>query len=152
MTAGESLESRNKILGPFMTASGFAYVQGTAGRSSGRNLASGTRLRKNRKLEMHYRRGLGRVTYPVGGDARRDEAFTGALLGPEGGNDWPGFSAGPTDALRDLLYGLEDFAGDSLAGPGLIFKQHVLDVHAAGKRNRIERLGQRWPRAIEEAE
>jgi hypothetical protein len=152
MAAGESLESRNKVLGPSTTASGFAYAQGTAGWSSGGNMASGARLRKNRKLEMHYRRGLRRVTYPAGGDAPRDEAFMRALLGPEGGNDCPGFSAGPMDALRDLLYGLEDFAGDSLAGTGLIFKQHVLDVHAAGKLNRIERLGQRWPRAIEEAE
>ena len=75
-----------------------------------------------------------------------------ALLGPEGGNHYPGYSTDPMDSFRDLLYDLEHFAGDFLGGAGQIFKQCVLDVHAARKLNGIERLDQRWPRSIEETE
>jgi hypothetical protein len=152
MTAGESLANGNKILGPFMTARGYAYDQGTAGRSSGGNFTSGAYEREDRKLEIHYRHGLGLVTYLVGLDSLQHEAFMRALLGPEGGNHCPGFSTDPLVSFRDLLFDLEHFAGDFLGGGGQIFKQCVLDVLTARKLNGIERLEQRWPRSIEETE
>jgi hypothetical protein len=151
MVASDILRSGAGILSDFMTSRGFVYIQETAGRSSGGNFASGAYVRRDRKLEIHYRHSLGLVSYHIGTSSLRHETLMRALLGPEGGNHYPGFSDDPMDAFRDLLHDLEHFAADFLSGPGQIFKQCVLDARAARRLNRIERLEQRWPNSVEEA-
>jgi hypothetical protein len=150
MVVSEILRSGTEILNALMTSRGFVYIQGTAGRSSGGNFASGAYVPEDRKLEMHYRHGLGLVTNHIGTDSLRHETLMRALLGPDGGNHYPGFSDDPMDAFRDLLFDLERFAADFMSGAGQIFKQCLLEVRAARKLNRIERLEQRWPNSIEE--
>jgi hypothetical protein len=150
MATGEILRSGAEILSTFMTSMGFVYIQERAGRGSGGDFASGAYVREDRKLEIHYRHSLGLVTYHIGTSLLRHETLMRALLGPEGGNHYPGFSDDLLDAFRDLLYDLEHFAVDFLSGPGNIFKQCVLDAQAARKLSRIERLEQHWPNSIEE--
>jgi hypothetical protein len=145
MVASEILRSGTEILSAFMTSRGFVYIQGTSGRSSGGDFASGAYVREDRKLEIHYRHSLGLVTYHIGTNSLRHEILMRALLGPEGGNHYPGFSDDPIDAFRDLLYDLEYFASDFLSGTGRIFERCLLQAHAAKKLSGIERLEQRWP-------
>jgi len=150
MVASQILRSGTEILGAFMTSRGFVYIQEMAGASSGGDFASGAYVREDRKLEIHYRHGLGLVTYHIGNNSLRHETLMRALLGLEGGNHYPGFSDDPMDAFRDLLYDLEHFAADFLSGAGQIFEQCRLEARAARKLSRIERLEQRWPNSIEE--
>lgn len=150
MVASEILQSGAGILSALMTSKSFVYLPGTTGSSSGGNFASGAYVREDRKLEIHYRHGLGLVTYHIGANSLRHETLMRALLGPDGGNHYPGFSDDPLDAFRDLLYDLEHFAEDFLNGAGLIFEQCLLEARAARKLDRFERLEQRWPNSIEE--
>jgi hypothetical protein len=41
-----------------------------------------------------------------------------ALLGKNGGNQYPGFSEDPSDGFRDLNYDLSHVCGDFLSGAG----------------------------------
>ena len=48
-----------------------------------------------------------------------------AVLGANGGNHYPGFSAERLSAFEDLKFDLEHFAGDFVLGDGVRFARHV---------------------------
>jgi hypothetical protein len=148
--AAEILQRGADLLDPIMRAHSFSYAAGPTGTSSNGSFASGAYSRDDRKLEIHYRQSLGLVTYHVGGYSLRHEVFMRALLGPEGGNRFPGFSSEPMDAFRDLQYDLRTHAGDFLSGSGEVFRRCVESARAARKLSGIERAEHRWPNSIEE--
>jgi hypothetical protein len=49
-----------------------------------------------------------------------------ALLGKNGGSQYPGFSEDPLDGFRDLSYDLSHFCGDFLSGSGEEFEGCVI--------------------------
>ena len=56
------------------------------------------------------------VTYHVGERHVEHPAYMRAVLGPDGGNQYPGFSAEPLDAFRHLANDLTKFCGGFLSG------------------------------------
>jgi hypothetical protein len=138
------------LLNPLLLSHNFSYAAGHSGKSSNGYFASGSYSRDDRKLEIHYRHSLGLVTYHVGARSLRHEVFMRALLGPEGGNRYPGFSSEPISAFQDLQYDLKTYATDFLSGNGEVFRTCVESARAARKLSGIERAEQRWPNSIKE--
>jgi hypothetical protein len=148
LAAMKSLETLRRgidILDPLMRSNGFLFAEGPAGPSSGGNFASGTYIKGNRSLEIHFRGGLGLVTYHIGSDRLPHEVFMRAMLGPSGGNRYPGFSDDPLEAFRDLRYDLENYSADFLSGSGEVFQDCVKIARVAGNLSPLERMEQRWP-------
>ena len=106
-----------------MTPKGFTFTQSESGMSSGGYFASGQFVKSDRKLEIHFRRSLGRVIYHIGSLTLLHEAYMRALLGRNGLNEYPCFSDSPLDGFRHLRSDLANFCGDFLHGSGEEFKQ-----------------------------
>jgi hypothetical protein len=70
MNAEETFSQGCKILEAPLVASGFQFISGQAGESSGGHFASGAYVRQGRKFEVHFRHSLGLVW--VGVDSGND--------------------------------------------------------------------------------
>jgi hypothetical protein len=114
----EILRAGAEILRPIMEPSGFAFVEGQSGGSSGGRFARGDFVRGDRRLELHLRHSLGLVTYHVGPYSATHDAYMREVLGGRGGNHYPGFPSDPLDGFRHLAHDLATFAGDFLTGDG----------------------------------
>lgn len=147
--AYEALQQGVQILDPVMHAYDFEYRDGSVGASSGGQFASGEFVRGDRRLELHFRYSLGLVSYHIGADALRHELYMRALLGPELGNRYPGFSDDGIEGFRGLRYDLETFAEDFLSGSGETF-QKCSEVRAARTLSGLQRMEQRWPASLSE--
>ena len=112
----EILREGCTILDPGMSEHGFHFVEAGAGRGSGGPYASGAYVNEDRRLEIHYRFALGLVTYHFGQISIDHESYMHVLLGENGGNKYPGFSADPLAAFHDLAYDLQNFATAFLEG------------------------------------
>lgn len=126
MNALETFRAGSIILDEVMNPHGFFLVEGTSGKSSGGNFASGEYVRGNRRLEIHFRHSLGLVTYHMGDLSLTHESYMRVLLGKNGGNKYPGFSDDPLDGFRHLSYDLSHFCGDFLEGSGEGFERCVV--------------------------
>lgn len=110
------LERGCKILESVLGPHGFQLQPGDTGVSSGGRFASGFFVRGNRKLELHFRYSLGLVRYHFGAHEVSHDDYLWALLGPSGGNKYPGFGEDPLDGFRDLVYDLEHYGRDFVSG------------------------------------
>jgi hypothetical protein len=146
----EALRQGVQILDPVMRAHGFEYGDGSTGACSGGPFVSGEFVRGDRRLELHFRFSLGLVTYHIGRDALRHELYMRALLGPNLGNRYPGFSDDTIEGFRGLRYDLETFAGDFLSGSGEAFRRCLLEVRAARALSGMQRMEQKWPPSLSE--
>src|SRR5579859_7549970 len=99
-TPGEILERGCSILDPILLKNGFTRGDVASGKSSGGPSASTIYTNGSRKLELHFRFSLGLVTYHFDSVSLTHEAYMRALLGPRGGNEYPGYSNDPLDAFR----------------------------------------------------
>jgi hypothetical protein len=81
VTTLETLRRGTEILGPLLSGNGFNYREGGACKSSGGDYASGSYIKDDWVLEIHFRHGLGLVTYRIGSESIRHEVFMRALLG-----------------------------------------------------------------------
>jgi hypothetical protein len=124
----ETFRAGCAILDDVMNAQGFFLIKGPSGNSSGGNFASGEFVKADRRLAVHLRNSLGLVTYHVGSLSIKHEAYMRALLGPDGGNRYPGFSTDRLDGFRNLAYDLAHFCGDFLNGSGEEFKRCVINA------------------------
>ena len=109
MNALETFRAGCKILDDVMNPCGFCLIEGASGKSSGGNFASGEYVRGDRKLEIHFRYSLGLVTYRIGSLSLTHESYMRALLGKNGGNQYPGFSDDPLEGFRHLSHDLAHF-------------------------------------------
>ena len=125
MNALETFRTGCKILDEVLNPHGFFLVEGASGESSGGNFARGEYVRGNRRLEAHFRYSLGLVTYHLGDLSLTHESYMRALLGKNGGNQYPGFSNNPLDGFRHLSYDLAHFCGNFLNGSGEEFERCV---------------------------
>jgi hypothetical protein len=113
----EVLAAGRGIVEPVMAAHGFVWVAGAEGQSSGGTFASGSFVRGNRCLELNFRHSLGLVAYHLGDRSVDHAAYMRAVLGVNGGNQYPGFSSDPIDGFRHLAHDLESFCQSFLSGP-----------------------------------
>ncbi len=126
MNALETFRAGCKILDEVMNPHGFFLVEGLSGKSSGGNFASGEYVRDDRRLEIHFRFSLGLVTYHLGSLSLAHDSYMRALLGKNGGNQYPGFSDDLLDGFRHLSYDLSHFCEDFLSGSGEEFARCVI--------------------------
>jgi hypothetical protein len=119
MDADPLLAAGVEILSPVLTPHGFAYEPGDRGQGSGGTFASGEFRRDRagdvRRLELHFRRGLGLVVYAINNATLSHVDYMSAL-GAKG--EYPGFPRDPLDGFRGLAHDLERHAGDFLHGAG----------------------------------
>ena len=115
MTPVETLAEGCKILDSILVPSGFRFISGQAGKSSGGHFASGAYVRNERRLELHYRYSLGLVSYHFRELTASHESVIRAL-GVYGNHQYPGFSDAPLDAFVHLRNDLETFFQIFIAG------------------------------------
>lgn len=116
MEAKAALAEGRKVLDRVLEPHGFRFKPGPAGTSSGGAFASGTYVRGDRRLEIHFRQSLGLVAYHLGDQTLSHEAYMWSVLGPTGGNAYPGFSTDALHGFRGLAEDLERHAREFLAG------------------------------------
>jgi hypothetical protein len=119
MDPGDRLNAGVEILSPVLTPHGFAYAPLGTGQGSGGTFASGEFRRERagdvRRLELHFRHGLGLVIYAVN-DATLSHVDYMRALGAKA--EYPGFPRDPLDGFRGLAHDLERHADDFLHGAG----------------------------------
>jgi hypothetical protein len=122
----ECLRKGSAILNPVFSKYGFEFKWGGSGHSSGGPYAFGAFVNGERKLELHYRFSLGLVQYHFGQLSLDHESYMGVVLGPSGGNHYPGFSEKPEDQFADLKFDLEHYASAFLLGNADEFSHHAV--------------------------
>jgi hypothetical protein len=108
------LISGAEIVADALVPYGFNFRYGGSGRGSGGHFAWGEFVLNDRRLEFHYRRGLGLVTYHLGNHRASHEAYM-RELGVLDKNRYPGFSSQHLQSFRDLAHDLS-FASDFVSG------------------------------------
>ena len=101
----EALLDGAKILDPVLLPKGFQFQFRKEGKGSGGNFAWGEFVRKDRRLELHFRQSLGLVRYHVGDQSASHESYM-QELGAWDQCRYPGFSEVPAAAFHDLAHDL----------------------------------------------
>ena len=113
------LRDGSEILKPIMNKHGFSFSIDGEGSSSGGNFAFGSWIKKDRKLEYHFRFSLGLVEYSLSTKTIEHEFFLWALSGEKHKAKYPGSSEDPLDGFRRLLDDLNQFCAVFLTGSDL---------------------------------
>jgi hypothetical protein len=142
MNPREILSAGRQILEPILIPQGFVFRETGSGRSSGGDYASGKYEKADRFIEIHFRHSLGLVTYHMGTLKISHESYMLSLLGPSGGNKYPGFSEDPLDGFRALAFDLETFSKDFLAGRGEEFARCVKISEERDRRSGFSRMAE----------
>ena len=137
------MEAGCGILEPILGPHGWRFVAGPSGSGSGGRFAQGDFVRDDRKLELHFRRSLGLVSYHLGELSLSHDAYMEALLGGRGASRYPGFSANPLDGFRDLAADLEAHCMDFVAGSGEEFRRCAERAREAEKVRGFKRYASR---------
>lgn len=116
----EALLDGAKILDPVLLPKGFQFQFRKEGKGSGGNFAWGEFAREDRRLELHFRHGLGLVRYHVGDQSASHDSYM-RELGVKNQCHYPGFSDDPIAAFRDLAHDL-GFADDFLSGSAAVLR------------------------------
>jgi len=106
------------ILDPLMADKGFSFTPEAAGLASGGHFASGVYSKGSRRIELHYRYGLGIVRYHIGEHSLDQGAYM-RLLGKYAESQWVRVTMDKTlDGFHRLLYDLQNFCQDFFSGSG----------------------------------
>jgi hypothetical protein len=130
MNPTEMITTGRQILDPVLVPHGFVFKAGEAGVGSGGAYASGSYVRDDRRLELHFRYSLGLVIYHLGDLTLPHETYMRAVLQGQGRSAYPGFSEDPLDGFRHLRHDIEMFAQDFVSGSGQGFCTAVAWVAA----------------------
>jgi hypothetical protein len=114
--AEEMSEHGSALLAPLLLRHGFLFNVLDTGSSSGGHFASGEFKRGTRRLEFHFRHGLGMVTYHLADRSMTHQQYMRSVHGSLDASHYPGFSSDPLDAFQHLLLDLEEYGSDFLAG------------------------------------
>ena len=128
------------ILDGILSMHGFERGGLTSGMGSGGCFATTDYTNGSRKLELHYRYSLGLVTYHFDSLSLGHEAYMYAVLGPAGGNKYPGFWDDPLEAFRGLAHDIEKFAVAFLAGDKVEFGRCSESARKQASLSGFERL------------
>ena len=129
MQPAEQLLAGIAILDPIMAPRGFRFAMTLVDRGSGGDFATGSYVRDDRQLELHFRRSLGLVTYRVQALVMAHEDLTYVQQARLGRAQYPGFSDDPLDGFRHLRSDLERFGVSFLDGTDAQVRE--LFAHAA---------------------
>jgi hypothetical protein len=127
----KALTDGARILETLLRRKGFKFRFRRAGTGSGGNYAWGEFVRADRRLEIHFRQGLGLVRYHVS-DRSASHKFYMRELGVGDQCQYPGFSNDPMSGFKDLLHDL-DFACDFLDGSAERLRQAAAKEEVAEK-------------------
>jgi hypothetical protein len=117
----EKLLEGSKILDPMLEKHGFHFGVTTTGKGSGGNFATGVYVSGERRLELHYRYGLGIVRYHIG-ELELDHLQYMKLLGVYMDCRFASTQLdGGLDGFERLRDDLELYCGDFLYGDGRQF-------------------------------
>lgn len=123
-----------RLLEPILGPHGFQFQFSGEGKGSGGTFASGEFVRGVRRLELHFRHGLGLVTYHTGGQSVSHVNYM-QELGFGEVHRYPGFSDDPIAAFHDLAHDLT-FADDFLSGDaGVLLRAAKKQSTADGERS-----------------
>jgi hypothetical protein len=136
----QTLEAGRLLLDPALSSHGFIWTRGKTGASSGGSFACGEYTRENRRLELHFRHSLGLVTYHVARQSIDHSSYMRVLLGPVGGNHYPGFSNDPLDAFRHLAHDLTTYCSAFLTGSDDEFESLVRKALESSNESGFKRL------------
>jgi hypothetical protein len=125
----EILRAGAEIVSGVLEEPGFAFKFESAGRGSGGHFAWGQFVRGDRRIEMHYRKSLGMVSFHIGSDVASHDAYF-RELGVQDRCQYPGFSSEPLSSFSAFAHDLQ-FAADFLTGDGEILRR-------ASKRQHLE--------------
>lgn len=128
------LREGSKILDPVLNSHSFKFHLEGSGPSSGGVFAQGVYTNGTRKLELHFRHTLGLVRYHFGNFSIAHDSYMYAVLGPQGGNRYPGFPKNPLSAFENLKFDLENYTSAFLVGDE---KEFARCVEIAKKRESI---------------
>lgn len=118
----EILQQGADILAPALVPHGFEFIMVASGSSSSGAFAQGEFVRGERRLELHFRRSLGLVTYHVGALALAHDDYMRALLGRSGASHYPAFSDEPFVGFEALCQDLAEHCSDFVSGSGEQFR------------------------------
>ncbi len=104
-----------------LRSKGFRFHFRAEGKGAGGQFAWGEFVRKDRRLELHYRWNLGLVRYHAGDQSVSHESYM-RELGVSDQCEYPGFSGVPEDAFRGLAHDLT-LADDFVIGSAVILRQ-----------------------------
>ena len=110
----QRLKEGAEILLTVLAPCGFTFAFRGEGRGSGGYFAWGEFVRGDRRLEVHFRLGLGQVAYHAGSASASHESYM-HQLGALSSCRYPGFPPEPMQAFHDLAHDLA-FADDFLSG------------------------------------
>lgn len=136
MTPDEWLEAGRRILDPVLEPHGFRFRASESGSGSGGDFSTGAYVRgrfdpfASRRLEVHFRYKLGRVTYSLGRSQLDHETYM-RQLGVHTEAAYPGFSEDPIDGFRHLAHDLSHYCQDFLRGPGREFQRLAREMRAS---------------------
>ena len=125
----DHLKAGSEILLRVLEPYGFSFNQGATGVGSGGGFASGTFVRGDRIIEVHFRYSLGLVSYRIG-EAVIDHENYLRFAGYWSERRYPGFSSTPMDGFTALAHDLSAFFTDFMTGTGEQFKG-VVAAYAA---------------------
>lgn len=123
-TPSDALLEGVALLNPVLVPHGFSFSLGACGSSSGGAFASGSFSRDNRSLELHFRFGLGMVTYRIGEAEIDHESFL-RHSGKWAQRSFPNFGSVPSESFLALAQDLSRFFSDFLSGNGEYFRSIV---------------------------
>ena len=112
----QQLKAGAEVLLELLGPQGFAFVFRDAAVGSGGAFAWGEFIRKDRRLEVHFRHSLGEVKYHLGNHSVRHEPYM-RKLGVWPQCRYPGFSSKPLEVFEDLSHDL-GFTRDFTTGDG----------------------------------
>jgi len=132
-----------KILDLVLLPYGFRFQFREEGRGAGGNFAWGEFVREDRRLELHFRQGLGLVRYHVGDHSVSHESYM-RELGVWDQRRYPGSSDDSAEAFHDLAHDL-GLAHDFLAGPAAVLRtaaaRETSDTNEQNERTMVRNVG-----------
>ena len=123
----QTLVAGADILGAVLRPHGYEFRLESEGEGSGGYFASGSFLRDDRRLELHFRHSLGLVTYHIGSCALDHETYM-RCLGVYDQNQYPDFPAEPLESFRHLAEDLQKYCSDFVSGDGRQFQALTEDL------------------------
>jgi len=128
-----------RLIDPIMNANGFHWETGHSGKASGGLFASGQYVKDDRRLELHFRRSLGLVTYHIGRVSLSHDAYMRHVARYARAR-YPGFSSDPLDGFIHLAHDLRNFGADFLSGSGQALQEAKQKADTRSKRSRFEQV------------
>jgi hypothetical protein len=134
------MQAGRSFLEPVLSQHDFTFHLLELGKSFGGPSAAAEYTNADRRLEFHFRFSLGLVIYHLANISLDHESYMRAMLGPNGGNKYPGFSEEPLEGFRGLAHDLSSFGAAFLTGDPEQISHYVALAEAWKKAPGLARI------------